>query len=45
MGDACDRGPYRRLPGRFVLVGVHDLRWRFGLSNVYGLRFPFSSYS
>jgi hypothetical protein len=49
VGDAREGRPDRGLPDRLVLVCVNDIGvidTRCGaLGNVYGFRFPFSSYS
>ena len=48
--DACEGRPDRGLPDGLVLVCVNDvavgdMRCGFALGDVYGFRFPFSSYS
>jgi len=50
MRDARDGRPDRGFPDGLVLVCVNDVcvidqRCGFALGNVYGFRFPFSSYS
>jgi hypothetical protein len=50
VSDASEGRPDRRLPDRLVLVCVDDMRVDdmgsgFAFGEVYGFRFPFSSYS